>query len=346
MKTKFFTLLVLLAFIFNTQHANAKIFRVGYWGKQIAGQDYPDMQSAHDAAGVGDTLLIFPGNYTANFSKRRLYVAGYGYYLAGSGADSGLQVITGRPSISVTLLNGCDSTMFQGLDSLTILTPYAYPGNINNIVINRCYVSIGSSVDANITLNNFTISQSYIKSISLSPTGQTFKFTSILLENNIINGLSFVPAGASSTGIINNNIFITAPNFNSGNYSLYNNIFLSTTVPSNIANCTFDYNIASNNTIPNTAPYNHNNDSVTFSTVFVGYPTQGTWSNDNRYMLAAGSPAIGAGENGIDCGIFGGTNPYRLGGIPSIPFFYKLTAPSNTATTNPYVITFSVRSNN
>ena len=82
------------------------------------------------------------------------------------------------------------------------------------------------------------------------------------------------------------------------------------------------------------------------STVFVGYYAQGTYSNDGRYALKPGSPAIGAGAGGIDCGMFGGTNPYKLSGMPRIPAFYKLTAPSNITSTNPYTITFSVRSNN
>ena len=60
--------------------------------------------------------------------------------------------------------------------------------------------------------------------------------------------------------------------------------------------------------------------------------------------LKPNSPAKGAGSGGTDIGMFGGVNPYVLSGIPSVPTFYQLTAPSNTATTNPYVITFSVKS--
>ena len=82
------------------------------------------------------------------------------------------------------------------------------------------------------------------------------------------------------------------------------------------------------------------------TTVFLGYSTQGTYSNDGRWMLAASSPAKGTGVGGTDCGIYGGVNPYRLSGIPPIPSFYKLTATSTTTSTNPYTITFSVRSNN
>ena len=80
--------------------------------------------------------------------------------------------------------------------------------------------------------------------------------------------------------------------------------------------------------------------------VFVGYAIQGAYSNDGIYVLKTTSPAKGAGVGGTDMGMFGGTNPYKLSGIPKIPAFYKLTAPSNTTSTNPYTVTFSVRSNN
>jgi hypothetical protein len=37
------------------------------------------------------------------------------------------------------------------------------------------------------------------------------------------------------------------------------------------------------------------------------------------FQLAPDSPAIGAGENGIDLGIFGGSTPFEWGGVPAIP---------------------------
>ena len=59
-----------------------------------------------------------------------------------------------------------------------------------------------------------------------------------------------------------------------------------------------------------------------------GYPTQGALTFDNRYELKAGSPAIGAGVGGIDCGAFGGETPYKLSGIPFVPLIYQVNAPT------------------
>jgi hypothetical protein len=53
----------------------------------------------------------------------------------------------------------------------------------------------------------------------------------------------------------------------------------------------------------------------------------GTGSTDGQWQLKPGSPAIGAGVGGVDCGMFGGDSPYVLSGIPSIPTIYFFNAP-------------------
>ena len=345
MKINLLMSFLLATFVFSTHSANAKIRRVGYFGTPITGTDYAALQSAHDAANPGDTLLIFPGTYSATFSKR-LVVIGYGYYVYGSGANQNVQVTQGTLSITILLKAATDSSILEGLDGLYLVPQLNSQTILKGISVEYCNFKLGYSTGG--TLSNWQIIKS-VYSIFYYNTDYPalYTFQNILFENNIISTSNIAFANNSGgTGVFNNNIFTTTPNFNNGGYSLYNNIFLSTTAPSNIANCIFDYNIAGNNTIPNISPNNHNQSNVNLSTLFVGYPAQGTHSNDERYSLAAGSPAISAGQGGINCGIFGGSNPYRLSGIPSIPSFYKLTAPTNMPTTNPYTITFSVRSNN
>ena len=77
----------------------------------------------------------------------------------------------------------------------------------------------------------------------------------------------------------------------------------------------------------------------------------GTGSEDGKYMLKAGSPALAAGEpiggETPDCGAFGTADPYRLSGIPPVPAVYMLdvptSIPSNATTMS---IKLSTRSNN
>ncbi len=68
-----------------------------------------------------------------------------------------------------------------------------------------------------------------------------------------------------------------------------------------------------------------------------------TGSTDGYYQLCDGSPAIGAGVGGADCGMFGGATPYKLSGIPAIPTIYNFVAPA-TGFTIP--IQIGARSNN
>ena len=59
------------------------------------------------------------------------------------------------------------------------------------------------------------------------------------------------------------------------------------------------------------------------STVFVDYDLY----IDNGYILTPDSPAIGAGANGGDCGMFSSDydgNPYILSGMPAIPAIYEI----------------------
>ena len=48
---------------------------------------------------------------------------------------------------------------------------------------------------------------------------------------------------------------------------------------------------------------------------------------DSLLQLAPNSPAIGAGFNGVDIGMFDGPEPYVLSGIPPFPWIYEFTVP-------------------
>lgn len=64
---------------------------------------------------------------------------------------------------------------------------------------------------------------------------------------------------------------------------------------------------------------NGNQQNVNMNNVFVGITGN---SIDGQWQLKTGSPAIGAGFNGVDCGMFGGDFPYILSGLPPIPAIY------------------------
>src|SRR5690606_4452682 len=104
MKIRFFTLLA--ASLFLGQLSFAKILRVGYVGPLVSGVDYADGNSAYNAANDGDTIQCYPGssgsgNYYISAYNKRLVLTGNGYLLSGTGANSGLSMLTGEVGFSI-----------------------------------------------------------------------------------------------------------------------------------------------------------------------------------------------------------------------------------------------------
>ncbi|MFZ4772097.1 MAG: hypothetical protein ACOYLO_18080, partial [Ferruginibacter sp.] len=80
------------------------------------------------------------------------------------------------------------------------------------------------------------------------------------------------------------------------NFVVQNNIFSTMDFATN--NNDYSFNIANNTAFGN---QNGNQQNVDMGTVFLY-----TGSSDGQYQLKEGSPAIGAGTGGADCGAFGG----------------------------------------
>jgi len=331
-------MLVISCSLFSFNTAYAKIHRVGYFGTPVHGTDYSTLQNAHDSATAGDTLLLFPGSWSATFTKKYV-VIGYGYFVTGAGSNPNLQNITGAMTVTVYIDSTASGSTFSGLDGASI---FAYYGNpVSNITISRCN---GNVYFNNRTSSNWQVSECNLANLVYEWGGG---IVSNLSVNNCYIGSLSLSAGAPNgqSGQFNNDIFNSC-DLGNGAFLLKNDIFLF--YHSNDLNCVYQNSIGNKDysAIPATNGDQNITNAIMTTNVFVGYSTQGAFSNDGRWVLKAGSPAIHAGLGGTDCGIFGGTNPYKLSGIPNVPSFYLLTAPSTVTSTNPYTITFSVRSNN
>jgi hypothetical protein len=71
-----------------------------------------------------------------------------------------------------------------------------------------------------------------------------------------------------------------------------------------------------------------------------------TGSNDGIFQLKAGSPAIGAGVGGVDMGLFGGSDPYVLSGLPAIPAIWFISAPSSGSGASGLQVQIKAKSHN
>jgi len=165
-------------------------------------------------------------------------------------------------------------------------------------------------------------------------------FSNIRIRNNFLYTFSSSTYSVISSGsgleISNNTI---QGSLNVTNALIQNNLFFA---PTNALIATGS--VVRNNIAINSVPFaatNGNLVNVPLSTI-----VDGTGSTDSYWKLKEGSPAIGAGYEGVDIGMFGGDEPYVLSGIPPIPTIYQLNAPTVGEKNTGMPITIKAKSNN
>jgi len=196
----------------------------------------------------------------------------------------------------------------------------------NNI---NSYIYLG--FQASSVCNGDTIRQNYLYGfVSQTPSST---ITNLMIYNNIVYGTGFDFSSNinNTSGFAINNDFLGAL-FSCVNMTFQNNIMNGANFGAFQASNVFFNNIASNTGIPTG---NGNQQNVNMNNVFNGFSSGTGFSSDGRYMLKAGSPAIGTGVINsvtVDCGAFGGPAPYVLSGMPPIPSIYAFSAPSSVPT--------------
>jgi len=300
--------------------------------------NYKTLQEMHDAANDGDTIYVYPSSspYQGIVIEKNLTILGTGYGSPGPELKS--TVIAG----TMTFNEGAEGAKLQGFNgsfNVTISTGDVTVMNnvINGMTINGNKIFVFRNNISNITVNgdNANIKQNIIKTVSISANhiGTVFlqnyirydlhndyivKISSnneVLFINNIIwnnnNTYNSTYRGklinASSTNItitLQNNVlwatntsYVTINLENADSY-MENNIIIYGKLSSNVKN--HYYNISNSTQFPSD---NGNIRNVNMNTVFVDH-------NNGNFHLKEDSPAIGAGKNGLDMGIYGGNTPF------------------------------------
>ncbi len=255
------------------------------------------------------------------------------------------------PSVvgAITLSAGSSGSTYEGLYfNGTALNIY-----VSDVVVRRNYfgsfngndpIYSNGTVGLYAAISNVIITQNFAVIIS-----NNSPCTGILITNNFLSFHSYYGEGTnqncvqlhtSTVAIIKNNIIrrgtLLAYNSNITNNIIYNGFYGGSG------------NLLSNN-IGNAAQFgtaDGNQSNVDMATVFVS-----TGSYDNYFKLKTGSPAIGAGygstaQTPVDAGMFGGTTPYVLSGIPAIPSIYYFKNQPVGSNSDPIDVQVKVRSNN
>jgi len=284
--------LVFMAIV--TTYLNAEVFRINSDSEAMA--PYTSIDDAISVASVSDTLMI-EGTHT-NYG---IYSINEQYAFLGSGYFNDVwqrqynRYDTRFNDLTITT----DNVYLTGIkidDDFTIDSDSVEVKRIR--VVDRLDIQTGS--------DNYSVMQSWLDELYINSS----------YSGNISNSRIFRYQHSGTGGTsVTNCVIETA--YLSTQTTFKNCIFTDENLDSNT-----DFTNTTSMTILNTvfacAPFagfdaaEYNNQfNVDMSTVFVS-----DQQADAVYLLASGSPAIGAGIDGIDCGMFGGNTLYSIGGIP------------------------------
>jgi hypothetical protein len=361
------------------------LFLVIGWGQNIinvnntaagVATDFTTLQEAVDSAQVGDIIYLYPSStsYGNATIAKQVSIIGPGYDVAqnpsleistytGNGI---LGNITFNDGSQGSLITGCDFSYLECIETANILVKRNFI-TTKMECINSASIIFDSNYFARVS-NTQACSNACVDYANLYISNSS----NVIIKNNIfyawsdysgtnagcdpwnfgssnLRGFDNLIIDASSNSVIRNNYFRDKCIVN--NSLIENNIFTLTEqyntacdFPINFSNTAIKNNILvdaqSNIADPS------NIQGVTEADIFKGWPTQGSESFDGRFQLKDNSPAIGAGVGGIDCGPFGGDDPYILSGIPFIPVVYDINAPSTGTATGGLDVQIKVRSNN
>ena len=344
MKTVSFFTLLFLAFV-SVCNAQSKIWSVSKDAAQKA--DYSEIQAAIDAASPGDYIYVYPSVYENGFTLGiPLVIVGPGYFL---GDNPNTQVNKSPATIKgeVTVGTNTSGTILTGLNLENKVTVQG----TSNVILKRNRIhSIEINASTNITVKqNVIFEDSHSYKVDFSDIYSSIYIksncSSIAIKNNFISATSlgwgftcyvFLSTESSTSCLVENNVVFG--NFTGYNITFNNNISRGGENKES-AECSFHNNISS---VSQFGAINGNQANVNMTTVFVGSATNP--STDGQWQLKNGSPAKGAGMNGVDCGMFGGSDPYVLSGVPDIPAIYFFEAPDGASTTNGLPVHVKIKS--
>lgn len=304
-------LIVLLAVI----PARATIRTVSNYVNHPA--QYTSLQTAMDAADVGDTILVTGSttSYGNIFINKRLT-------LIGAGHNNG-----GPPSevFNVYYNSGSANTALIGFMCSIIYLNQSVA--ISGLRIERCRINSAVTYYNNFPSNDLTIRNCVLYGgLSLGAASNN-----VLITNNLIRGSVAVTSATATNMVISHNLFFhttageAMTNISSALVS--DNIFWGRTpVHASVNYCVFNNNITyqtSNDVIPYGTNLGAGN-QVGVNPLFVNAPDRsGNLTYD--YQLQAGSTGNDAGSDNTDIGVFGGADAFvDLTGRARIPLVTSL----------------------
>lgn len=234
----------------------------------------------------------------------------------------------------ITITTGVTDVLISGM----VITGYINVGNsgsVSNVVIEKnkiSYVTTSATTLSNIVIRkNFFSTTANTYPVSFTAANQS----NIIFTNNIFSRIYSYGVYVTNGGVtFDHNLFLGNGNM----YAIYslenclvsNNIFYGSYAIPNVASViNYQNNIiygTTDNTIPVGAGYTSTDNIENTDPLFVNMPV-GQYNYTLDASLQTGSPAIGAGNDGMDLGIYGGLTPYKNTGV-SLPVVKTVIMPT------------------
>lgn len=323
---KFFFIATVMGFSLLANTVNARSWRINHDPEAKA--DFLSINDAMKSADVaeGDVFYLDPG---CRLSGQKITRKGMTFYGTGNNFEEENPILSGTTTISaasVTLIgirfNGGISTGGSSCTNLRI-ERCVVNGDIDNVynsLIQNCYIMGFLEINNNSKIYNNIMelkSDKYSSGVRCS--------SSFLYNNTIIykDRYEYYPVSANNSTIKNNIIININGRVESDGTTYYQLTISGTSISdgNNIVN-----NVLSTDEANKFADYPTNKfiGNLPLTDIFVCEGEEGEY-----YRLKEGSPAIGAGATGNDCGAYGGERPYVKWCRPRhMPYIYDAKNPA------------------
>ncbi|MCB9165735.1 MAG: hypothetical protein H6592_15070 [Flavobacteriales bacterium] len=287
-------------------------------GSTVTYFDQDELQAALDAAQNGDAVYLPGGTFNGPFTlDRSIQLIGAGYFPDSSAATTPTTITS-----TFYLTSAVSGSYVSGINFTgSVHSPSGTYATITGLIVHRCYFQADfgafNSFRFNDLSSNWVFSECVLRGLIASDARNVI-VRNCVLETNI----QYVRGG-----VIQNSVFLYASvNVyvinNCSNCIIQGNAFYGSNVM--ISGTSASYASVSNNCFVDATPtfswasFNNNTTGVSAAQLFVNYTNNG-YEHTDDFHLAPGSPAIGVGPNGSDCGIYGGLSPWKEGGVPYNP---------------------------
>lgn len=285
--------------------------------------DFGDLDSAISEASPGDTLLLAgSSNSYGNASlDKELHLIGPGWNIKENFPDA--SPAQGAQIDLITFKN--DSASGSSFTSLQI-TALAL-SNVSDIMIQRVRPR-GDSPTATTTVSMSNVANIYLRQnyrLSISGYATNPNIDNLKVLNNILAHRTRIHA---TNAQIEHNLILDGPFDIAGATLRYNILFPGSDASVDLSDSLAEYNVSnqSSSTDPLGKGFWAGDNNVNDAEAATLFVEAGTF--DSQYKLAPKSDASNINKTGIDAGPFGGSRPYVLSGMPSVPVIFQIEAPA------------------